>query len=337
MRRSVFLIALIGLAPFASAQPASAAPASNGDIHQLVADKQYGAAMQKITAGLALKGPAAKTVDRADLFMQKAECHLQLRALTPAIAAYDSAAKEAAKNTDTRLASIATAHAALLKGSKAFAYTPKTAPDKTRPVPIDILDPAHRRQAFLAMLVDHLAASESKLKAAKAATSLPPIAACFKPLDEMEGMELAAKENSTAESSGAEKVTALRKDLTETAKKMMADSFRAMSKRIGDIDKEAGTYVEFYEDVPDPFNAPAAFRRRKAWKKKGLTDADTKELEAATVTCDKISPALTELAVGLKQEEKTFDPFSDEASRIRKEVERILDTDYLKIYRTPPK
>jgi len=181
--------------------------------------------------------------------------------------------------------------------------------------------------------VDHLAASEEKLKAARAATSLPPIAACFKPLAEMEGLELAAKENATE----AEKVTALRKDLAEHAKKLLADSFRAMSKRIGDIDKEAGTFVEFYEDVPDPFGAPAAFRRRKAWKKKGLTEADTKELEAATQTCDKIGPALSELAAGLKQEEKAFDPFADEAGRIRKEVERILDTDYLKIYRTPPK
>lgn len=333
MRRFLFPMALICLAAARPALAQADAGTAPSDIHQLVAERHYPAAMLKITAALALKGSAAKTVDRADLFMMKGECHLQMHALTLAIAAFDNAAKEAALNSDARLASIAAAHAALLRASKAFAYTPRTAPDKSRPVPIDILDPARRRQAFLAMLVDQLAAAEPKLKAARTATRLPPIAACFKPLDEMEGLELAAKENSTQ----AEKVTALRKELTGSARKLLADSFRSMSQRIGDIDKEAGTYLEFYEDIPDPFGAPAAFRRRKAWKKKGLTDSDTQELEAATVTCDQVGAALTELTTGLKQEEKTFDPAETEAGRIRKEVERILDTDYLKIYRTPPK
>lgn len=307
--------------------------AGSEEVHQLVADKRYPEALQRITAALALRGPAAKSVDRCDLFMLKAECHLQMRAVSMAIEAFNNAAREAELLSDDRRQLIASADVALLKASKAFAYTPKAVPDKTRPKPIDILDPASRRQAFLAMLVDELSANESKLKAAKTAKSLPPIAALFNPLNEMEGLELAAKEGSTE----AEKVGSLRKEVAESAKKMLADALRSMSNRIGDIDKEAGTFVEFYQDTTDPFSVVPQIRREKVYRKKGLTDAATKELQETTQTCDRLGLALSELATGLKVDEKTFEPFSDETGRIRKEVERILDTDYLKIYREIPK
>jgi hypothetical protein len=325
---------------FLTALSAAAAPAAESDLHELIAGGHYPEAMQKITAALALKGPAAQAVDRCDLYLMKAECHLQLRALPLAISAYDHAAQEAALQADERRHALALAHIALLRASKAFTYTPKTTPDhantppdKTRPKPIDLFDPAHRRQAFAALFLDQLAALEPQLKAARAATSLPPIAACIKALDELEALERAASEDGTE----TQKVTILRKALTEHVQKLLADAFRTLSARIGDIDKEAGTYVEFYEEAIDPFNTAPQFRRRKAWKKKGLTPADTKTLEAATQTCDQVALALPQLATGLKQEEKTFAPAEAEAGRLRKEVERILDTDYLKVYHTPPK
>jgi hypothetical protein len=43
------------------------------------------------------------------------------------------------------------------------------------------------------------------------------------------------------------------------------------------------------------------------------------------------------LAQGLKAADKAFEPFSEEAARIRKEVDRVLDIDYLRIYRELPK
>jgi len=307
--------------------------ASSEEIHRLVAEKQYPQAMQKITAALALKGPAAKSVDRADLFMLKAECHLQTRAASMAIDAFTNAAREADLSADGRQHSLASAHAALVKASKGFVYTPKSVPDKGRATPIDILDPGNRRQAFLAMFMDELAANDAKLKAAKIAKSLPPIAQLAKPLAEMEGLELAAKENSTE----AEKVNSLRKELSEASKKLLADALRTLSKQVGDIDKQANTYVESYQEISDPFSSVPKFRREKVYRKKGLTDAMTKDLQDATATCDKLPLALSDLASGLKVEEKTFDPFSEEAGRIRKEIDRVLDTDYLKVYREIPK
>ena len=115
------LAILLAIIPSAQGQVVAA----SDELHQLVADKRYPEAMQKITAGLALKGPAAKSVDRCDLFMLKGECHLQMRAVSMAIDAFNNAAKEAKLLSDDRRQSIAEAHAALLKASKAFAYMPK--------------------------------------------------------------------------------------------------------------------------------------------------------------------------------------------------------------------
>lgn len=302
----------------------------SAELHRLITDKQFSQALQKITAGLALKGPAAQTVDRYELLMLKGECHLQTKAASTAIDAFTAAAKEAANDHDK---SLAQAHIILLKASRAFAYTPKLSADKTRLAPIDILDPASRRRAFLAMFLDELSANDAKLKSAKSAKTLPPIAAAFKPLDEMEALELASKEP-TAE---LEKVKSIRHDLAESAQKLIADALRTMSKRVGIIDKEANTFVEFYQDVPNPYAGVLQFRKQKAYRKKGLTDAQSKDLQATTATCDKLNLALTELATGLKVEEKTFDPFAEEAAHLRKEVDRILDTDYQKVYDRIPR
>jgi hypothetical protein len=267
--------------------------------------------------------------------MLKGECHLQTKATRLALEAYAAAIKEAPSDRERALAA---AQEMLIKSSKAFAYTPKTtaapAPqpgtDKPRPAPIDILNPDSRKKAFAALLADELAANDAKFKSAKASKALPPIAQMFPTLAMMEGLELAAS-GGTGE---AERVKALRADLTDAAKKTVAEALRAMSKRLGEIDKTANTFVEFYQESIDALARPVM---TKMYKKKGLTDAQSKELAETNATCDKLAPALAELGKALKADEKTFEPFSEEAARIRKEVDRVLDTDYLHVYRELPK
>src|SRR5881394_4012322 len=95
---------------------ASAQPSANlEELHRLVAEQQYAPALQKITAALALKGPAAKSVDRFQLFMLKGECLLQTKATRLALDAYAAAIKEAASDRDR---SLAEAHETLVKESK---------------------------------------------------------------------------------------------------------------------------------------------------------------------------------------------------------------------------
>src|SRR5258706_6487931 len=171
--RWIMLIAIVaGGAGTVSAQ-AQPSNVALEELHRLVDDHQYGPALQKITAGLALKGAAAKLVNRYELFMLKGECHLKTKATRLALEAYAAAIKEAPSDRERELA---TAQEMLLKSSKAFAYTPRTttapAPpagaDKPRPVPIDILNPDSRKKAFAALLADELAANDAKFKSAKA-------------------------------------------------------------------------------------------------------------------------------------------------------------------------
>src|SRR4051812_11702849 len=310
------------------------------ELHRLIAEQQYAPALQKITAALALKGPAAKSVDRYQLFMLKGECLLQTKSTRLALDAYTAAIKEAAGDRDR---SLAEAHETLVKESKGFGYTPKTSTTaattppntpKPRPAPIDILNLGSRKKAFAALLADELAANDAKIKAAKTSKALPPIAQLFTPLSKMEGIELASLNDSAGEGGEAVKVKAVRVELIDAAKKIVAEALRGMSKRLSEIDKSANTFVEFYQESIDAFARPVM---TKMYKKKGLTDPQTKELTETSTTCDKLTPALTELAKGLGAQDKTFDPFSEEAARIRKEVDRVLDTDYLRVYRELPK
>lgn len=324
---SLWLVALAVVGP----SLAFAQAPSTEEVHRLIDEKNYSQALQKITAGLALKGQAAKYVNRYELLMLKGECHLRARAFSAALEAFTAAAKDPAAAPNDR--AIAAAHALLIRQSKGPAYTPKPLADKTggaRPAPIDILDPESRKRAFAAMLAEELAANEEKLAAARAAKALGPVAVLFKPLATMEGLELAA-------TGDAVRVRAIEGDLADRAKRNIADALRTLSKRVGEIDKDANTFVELYQDEQDPL-APYPFPvRRKVYKRKGPTNAQLNELQQGNATCDKLPQAMAEMTEGLHVPDKTFDSFSDEAGRIRKEIDRLLDTDYLRVYKEIPK
>jgi hypothetical protein len=315
----------------ALATPAPAQVASLEEIADLVGQRKYPQALQAIGAGLALKGPAAKLTNRYELFMFKGECHLQVRALPMAVEAYANAAKEEQATRAER--AIAAAPAALLKGSRAFAYAPKAAatPDQGRPSPIDLLDKSNRKRAFAAMLADELNAVAGKVKAAKAAKTLGPIVDVAGPLAAIEGVELAA----TGE---AAKVTEIRTDLTARAKRVLADTLREATKRVSAIDKEANTFVETWQDTYQlsGFGNPTT-KKERVYKKRGLKEADTIILQETAATCGQIDKNAAELAAGLGAEPAAFDAFADDAGRLRKEVARVLEIDYQRVYREIPK
>src|SRR5687767_4707678 len=102
------------------------------ELRALVADHQYPDALKQIAATLQLKGPAAQNVDRHQLYMLKAECHLQTKAGALALESYAAAAREAA---DPAARSFALAHEKLVKQSKGFAYSPKPTVGQGAPRP----------------------------------------------------------------------------------------------------------------------------------------------------------------------------------------------------------
>src|SRR5207237_1398238 len=163
------------------------------------------------------------------------------------------------------------------------------------------------------------------------AKTLGPITELATPLTAMEGVELAA----TAD---AEKVTAIRAELALRAKRVLADTLRDLTKQVTQIDKEANTFVETYQDVFDTTPlGNAKIRKERVYKKRGLTDPQTTTLQATNATCRQIDEGVAPMAAGLSVEEKEFEPFAEDANRLRKEVARVLDIDYQRVYREIPK
>src|SRR5688572_19913625 len=71
-----------------------AQPATPEEIKLLIADANYKDALQNIASSLSLRGDAGSKVDRHQLYMLKAECHLRMKVPTMAAEAYTLAAKD---------------------------------------------------------------------------------------------------------------------------------------------------------------------------------------------------------------------------------------------------
>jgi hypothetical protein len=148
----------------------------------------------------------------------------------------------------------------------------------------------------------------------------------------MEGLERASTKDGDAP-----RVKALQAELIDRAKRDLADALRAVAKRVGEIDKEASTFVEGFQDSQDPLTPYARPVRERVYKRKGLSDAQVNELRQANATCDRVPRVLPLLAEGLHAPDGAFESFGDEAARIRRDVDRLLGEDFMRIYKEIPK
>jgi len=319
LNRLAWLMLLVAFSARAADSPAVA------DARAMMTSGDYAPALQKIAQALALKTPTATAI-RYDLFMLKGECHLSLKQSNLAIEAWENAIKTAA--TDDQRA-IALAHELLVKRSQQFAYQPKSPAGKPL-APIDILEANSRKRAFAALLADELALIDPKVKTAMKAKSLPPILEAIKATSALLGLELAA----TGETAKSHEML---KSLTEQTRKLLAGVIADMNKRVTAIDKEASVFIEFWYDAYVPIANTARVQRERAWRRKGLTDAQLKELQTLGTTCDQIPSAIETITQALKSEGKELAPFAEDATRTRKEIARVLDVDYQQVFHTPPK
>jgi hypothetical protein len=76
--------------------------------------------------------------------------------------------------------------------------------------------------------------------------------------------------------------------------------------------------------------------KEKVYKRVGLTEARLRELRELGATADKVPEAMETIVKGLRAEEKDFAALGEEAGRLRKDVNRLLDTDYERIYQELP-
>src|SRR5687767_13292380 len=322
-------IAVLMLAPAAVAQVAGPE-----EIQSLINEGNYKDALQKISASLAIRGDAGKGVDRARLYMLKAECHLRMKAPTMAAEAYGTAAKEA---KDDRARNLAAAHQLLMQRQRGLTYRSATPPKGTIAIAHDVIEPASRTKAFGALLGDELAAIQPKLAAAKRSTALGPIFEAFKLIPRLEGIELAAAGDSPqAQAPQTQKLVG---ELSEQSRKLIDSALKEMNRHVVAIDKEANQYQEIVREVPDPTVRSAygvRYKREVVYKKKGPNDVHLRELQQLATTCEQIEQASKMIAGGVPAQAKGFETLVAESERIRKEAARILDGDYTAIYKDLP-
>ncbi len=145
------------------------------DVQKSLADGDYTAAVTGASKLLAATGSAAPAApEKAKLYAMKGDAELHLKQYSSAGDAYARAAK---LSTDAKATATDAATALLVKRSRGGAYAPKQpAADGTKPSPVDITAD-DRRTALGYLFADELAADAAKLKAAKAAKSVPQLLA----------------------------------------------------------------------------------------------------------------------------------------------------------------
>jgi len=143
----------------------AAAPPTLQDVQQKMDAGQYQDALRLISPLLASAGDNNGT--RYQLLMLRGEALLQSQQRVPAANVFDVAAKIA---PDAKATAAARANVLLLRASPDNKYTPKSGG-----TPIDILQPASRKEAFAAMRADLAAALKPKYTAALKSDSLVPM------------------------------------------------------------------------------------------------------------------------------------------------------------------
>jgi hypothetical protein len=276
---------------------------------------------------LQVDGPAAEKIKRGELFLVKAEAHVQLRQQEPAIAAFESAERDA---TDLDQRRLARANAALLKRSPNFTFTaPPVASVKPGeghappPATYNLVSAAERKAAFAALFEHEWSQVQPRVEAMHGATGLEPVVEAIKLVQNVAPFELAATGDTP-------KCTEAMKASSETARNRIDQWLDENDKRVQQIDKSA--------------HALEGGRRRL--HRRGLSGDQSQELRDVIATCETLIPATDELAdalgaaadpaspakgkkaKGKEGKDQTFKALSDRAAALHKSAQKVLNGRY---------
>ena len=235
------LVITVSVVSFAAAAPAPAPPEiapskdakdalpTMADLRQQFKDGKHQDLLKQIQRLLQLKGDAAKTYDRYELFCLRGESFLRIKSMPLAADAFDDAA-EVAKD-DSKKEGVAKGTAVLIRRSKQIGYVPRPAkaergkpPPPPPPAPMQIIEQEDRKVAFARLLEDERAAVVPKLEAAQSGTSLPPIIEVAKMLGDLQAVEIAATGKGEATQAMTKDLAARSHDLIATALDAMNDA-----------------------------------------------------------------------------------------------------------------
>jgi hypothetical protein len=327
--RSLLLLLLLVLSRVARAEPApgDATVPTVDELKRLLDAGKYADVLKGVARALQVEGPAAEKIDRGELFLVKAEAHVQLREQEPAIVAFESAERDATGLDQRRLAR---ANAALLKRSPNLTFTAPPvaslkpgeghAPSATT---YNLANPTERKAAFAALFDHEWSQVQPRIEAMHSATGLEPVFEAIKLVQNVAPFEYAATGDTP-------KCTEAMKSSSETARNQIDKWLDENDKRVQQIDKSA--------------HAMEGTRRRL--HRRGLSGDQSQELRDVIATCASLIPATDELAdalgaaadpsspakgkkaKGKEGKDQTFKRLSDRASALHKSAEKVLNGRY---------
>ncbi len=283
-------------------------PHALGPFGNVLDAKQYPEVLAESQRMLALKGPAAKDVDRYEVPDKPAAegADAASKQQSTAIASYQQATKETA---DPSKAGVAKAMMTLVQKSRAFMYTPKAGSDPTKTIaPLNLLDPTDRKAALAALFNEEWTPTQAKIDAFKkqGTTSLTPILQAADLAGEMRGLEIAATGKD-------EKTSNALSDLTENASKLMKDYLERSSRDVDNIDRQA--------NYPVDTNTYQTTRR-------GLTSPQINDLKLIISNCQKLTLAAQQVASSAGAGGSEFRAISEKSSDLGKRANDVLTADY---------
>jgi hypothetical protein len=321
---AAFLVSCLWLLPARAAVPA-ASPAGAGSppptveqLKAMLAQQQYQEVIRGVARCMALKGPAAQNLDRYELLLLRGEAYLRTRALPPAAEAFAAAQKE---TDDPARRSAARADEILVRKSRPQGYLPKPSPT-SKPAAIPILEEADRKAAFTALLNDELTAVSPKLKAAKAATAMPPIIEVARTLGDLRALELAG--------SGADaQVKKIGGDIGDRAHSLIDDALKQMNQRVEECWRQ-GSRRRYQQNRDGTIGD-------QLYGMMGLTSVETNDLKSIIGTLEKVVPVSADLADVTGATNLQGD--AGEAKRLLARANEVLNYDYSNAgrYTNPPR
>lgn len=309
------MVVIMVMGAAAVGAPETAAPLSADEVKKLANAGQYQDALKALVKILTLKGEKAAGYDRHEMLMLKAECQLQLKMSSAALDTLELARKEAATALAEDQAMQSQALAMLIKASPGGTYTPQTG---TIRKPIPIADKTLRKGAYDSMLGDQLAQINVKVKQAKAANKLPPVAEAAKQVVAIRPVEKA--------SAGDNKATdELLADLSKLAMKMVSAAVDDLATEIKKISDAANRVVSENVTLQDPSGRAYVVQQTH---RVGLSGNDRTSLKNAIAECGKISGAAGELGQFFSTEAQAYKDVATKASLTKDKATATLNDDY---------
>lgn len=311
MAAAMLFVSVIALTSMADVPAAEPLPTAD-ELQQLYKNGDYGPLLQKLNRVLQLKGDAARPYDRIKLYLLKGDTHLQMKENSLAMAAYASAVKAIDAQTDPRQAAIARSTEQLLKRSRAFTYTPR---QPANAAPISVTDVTLRDKCFAAMFDEAKSAIVVKMRAAKAAKTLPPIVDAVNAVTEMRTYELAAFGKDDQSAAEVDTLAGQAKDLMSRATKDLKSQ----------VDRASRTANELLPIRLDPSQAQT---QTQLYYKKGVDPKLAKELKAIEDDGAKIAQAANAFSDISKKYADAFGEVKAAAEKTADAAKEVRTGDY---------